>query len=303
MEAASLFTGTPRLKLLAENLNRIAQTDVMVIFGGETGTGKRVWAEYIHKQSRRADRIFHSVNITSLTTTLIESELFGVARGIYTGQSVNRDGHIFAANNGTLFLDEIGDLSMDAQTKMLHVFDEANVTPVGSTRSRPINIRFIFATKHDIRSLIEEGKFREDLYYRILTEYIHLPSLRENPDEIPALTDYILDRWRRKLHRRFKLTQTALDRLTTHTWPGNIRELEKAIERTVMAATSSELSESDFVLGKNGANIVPLADHLDTERSRYVKKAVALCGGDRGQAAKRLGVGINVIQKIVGCIA
>lgn len=297
MEVAQPFCSTPYLTGLAERLKRIAATDVTVLFTGESGVGKRVWAQYIHDNSQRKERCFHSVNIASLTETLIESELFGVARGAYTGQSTNRGGHILAANGGTLFLDEIGDLPLQAQAKLLHIFDEQAVIPVGTTRGTPFNIRFIFATKHNLEDMIDNGRFREDLYYRILTERVHLDSLRDHPEDLPTIADHFLSKWSKRQHKRFKMTPDASDSLKAHTWPGNIRELEKTIERAVMAAHSSELTEKDFIIGKNGAHIAPLAEHLESKKAEYIKQVLSRCGGDRELAAKRLGVGINVVQK------
>jgi len=300
MEVDRLFYGTPTLGKVADHLKKVAGTDATVLVTGETGTGKKVWAEYIHQHSRRAGRPFHSLNISSLTKELFESEMFGVAKGVYTGQAQTRAGHIRYANGGTLFLDEIGDLSLEVQNKILHLFDRAEVIPVGTTTAIPISVRYIFATKHDLRELIEQGRFREDLYYRILVEHVQLPALRDCPDDIVPLAEHFLKQWSTKLRRRFVLTPEAVERLKAHSWPGNVRELEHAIERAVLICASSQLDASTFQFARNGRHDLTLQEYLTRQRVEYVTRTVGRCGGDVRVAARRLKIPVKTVEVLMG---
>ncbi len=225
-------------------LSRVARTSATVLFTGESGVGKEKFASMLHRISPRKDQPFIAVNCAAIPETLIESELFGVERGAYTGASVSRPGRFERASGGTLFLDEIGTLSLVAQGKLLRALQEGEVERVGGTRSIPVDVRVVAATNEALRHAVQSGAFREDLFYRLNVFPIHLPPLRERRDDIPLLMDHFLNHYRRKHACSVKgFAQAAVRTMLNYDFPGNIRELQNLIERAVIMADAGGMIE------------------------------------------------------------
>ena len=227
---------------LYDHLTKVAPTESTVLVRGETGTGKELVAQAIHRHSRRAERPLISVNCAAIPETLIESELFGYEKGAFTGANTNRMGLIEAADGGSLFLDEIGELPVEAQARLLRFIQEGEIRRIGSVQSRGVDVRLICATHRDLQLLVKDGSFRPDLFYRINVMRLHLPPLRKRGKDILELAEYLLDdRCERagKVPKRF--SPKAIQAITTYTWPGNVRELENAVERAVILADGEEI--------------------------------------------------------------
>lgn len=223
------------MKELYTRIHKVAPTNATVLVLGETGTGKELVANAIHRESPRAGKHMISVNCAAIPETLIEAELFGHEKGAFTGAATMREGLVAAADGGTLFLDEVGELPLEAQARLLRVLQEGEVRPIGSTESRKVDVRLVAATHRDLGKLAREGRFREDLYFRINVVQIKLPPLRERGKDILALAETFVKRYCSEMRKpTLSLTPEAIQAITTYTWPGNIRELENAIQRSVI---------------------------------------------------------------------
>lgn len=224
-----------KMKAVYHKIDKVAPTSATVLINGETGTGKELAAKAIHHASNRRDESLISINCAAIPETLIESELFGHAKGAFTGADSFRDGLIVAADKGTLFLDEIGELPMEAQARLLRVLQEGEVRPVGSVSTRKVDIRLIAATHRDLSQLCKEGEFREDLFFRLNVFQLMLPPLRDRERDILAIADAIIARYSEQyLKPGIALSPQAVQAITTYTWPGNIRELENALQRAII---------------------------------------------------------------------
>ncbi len=220
-------------------IHKVAPTSATVLILGETGTGKELVATAIHTESPRKEKPIISVNCAAIPETLIEAELFGHEKGAFTGAAANREGLVAAADGGTLFLDEIGELPLEAQARLLRVLQEGEVRPIGSTESRKVDVRLVAATHRDLGKLAREGKFREDLYFRINVVQLRLPPLRERGKDILLLAETFIKRFCTEMMRpALGLTPEAIQAITTYPWPGNIRELENAMQRSVILCDS-----------------------------------------------------------------
>jgi DNA-binding NtrC family response regulator len=237
-------------------VRKVAGTDANILITGENGTGKELVAREIHNLSGRAGELMVSVDMGSITETLFESELFGHVKGAFTDARDDRKGKFELAQNGTLFLDEIGNLSLQSQTKLLSVLQNRFIVRVGSNKQIPINIRLVCATNCNLLQMVRDGKFREDLLYRINTIMIEVPPLRDRVDDIPILANYFLrvncERYGKDL---LKINTHALEKLANHNWPGNVRELQHSIEKAVILSDSPVLKPSDFVFTLSPGNI------------------------------------------------
>jgi DNA-binding NtrC family response regulator len=237
-------------------VRKVAGTDANILITGENGTGKELVAREIHNLSGRAGELMVSVDMGSITETLFESELFGHVKGAFTDARDDRKGKFELAQNGTLFLDEIGNLSLQSQTKLLSVLQNRFIVRVGSNKQIPINIRLVCATNCNLLQMVRDGKFREDLLYRINTIIIEVPPLRDRVDDIPILANYFLrvncERYGKDL---LKINTHALEKLANHNWPGNVRELQHSIEKAVILSDSPVLKPSDFVFTSSPGNI------------------------------------------------
>ena len=246
-EALSGMIGSsPQMKELYAKIRKVAPTSATVLINGETGTGKELVAKALHQESPRTQRPLISVNCAAIPDTLIEAELFGHEKGAFTGAASNREGLVAAADGGTLFLDEIGELPLEAQARLLRVLQEGEVRPIGSVESRKVDVRLVAATHRDLGKLSREGKFREDLYFRINVVQLKLPPLRERGKDILTLAETFVQRYCTSLKKPpLVLSPEAIQAITTYTWPGNIRELENAIQRAVILCEDErEISHS-----------------------------------------------------------
>ncbi len=232
---AGMIGSSDVMQELYNRIHKVAPTAATVLIHGETGTGKELVARALHEESQRNNHLMISVNCAAIPETLIESELFGHEKGAFTGASNNRDGLVAAADGGTLFLDEIGELPLEAQARLLRVLQEGEVRPLGSVESRKVDVRLVAATHRDLRKLAKEGKFREDLYFRINVVQLTLPPLRERGRDIINIAESLLQRYCAQFGKgQLKLAADAIDTIMAYSWPGNVRELENAMQRAVI---------------------------------------------------------------------
>ncbi len=289
------------VKVLLNLIKKVAPTDATVLINGETGTGKELIAKAIHNNSSRKEKPYIKLNCAAIPENLIESELFGHEKGAFTDARELRKGRFELADEGTLFLDEIGDLSPNLQAKLLRVLQEQEFERVGGSKTIKVNVRIIAATNRNLKEMIEEDLFREDLYYRINVIPIHTPPLRNRGDDIIMLSHYFLDKFSKRHAKEVYLSTEAESMLKSYTWPGNIRELENSMERAVLLSPSKDIT-SEVVLSvlpaktdtlKKGA-IETKNDLDDLERDTIVK-ALIECGGVKMQAAKKLQISYRQI--------
>jgi transcriptional regulator with PAS, ATPase and Fis domain len=247
--APEIVGDSPQIIEALETVRHVAATDCSILITGETGTGKELFARAAHRASPRRHRSMIAVNCAAIPDTLLETELFGHVKGAFTGATNARTGRFLSAHEGTIFLDEIGDLPLSAQAKLLRVLEERVVSPVGSDSDVAIDVRIIAATHHNLAEMVEQGTFRADLYFRLAVVPIHLPALRERPEDILAIAETCVARARERLGRNvegFDLSARAA--LRDYRWPGNVRELSHLVERSVLLARKPILSKADIAL-------------------------------------------------------
>jgi len=282
------------IKQVFDVIAKVAQTDANILILGENGTGKELIARAIHLNSLRRDNVFIGVDMGAITETLFESELFGYKKGAFTDAKEDRAGRFEVANGGTLFLDEIGNLSMPLQSKLLTVLQNREVTRLGTHKSIPIDIRLICATNMPISEMVGEGKFRQDLLYRINTVEIHLPALRERQDDIPLLADHFVDIYSKKYRKpRRRFATNTYKHLQKYPWPGNIRELQHAIERAVIMTDNDMLTPEDFFFLTGNQPVAQIETdnfNLDDIEKNAIQKAINKHNGNISKAAKELGL-------------
>lgn len=237
------------MKRVFNIIHKVAPTDATVLIQGETGTGKELVARAIHNESRRASKELICVNCAAIPETLIEAELFGHEKGAFTGATEARKGLVAAADGGTLFLDEVGELPLEAQARLLRVLQEGEVRPIGAVMSRKVDVRLVAATHRNLRKMAEEGTFREDLYYRINVLNLNLPPLRERGKDVLALAEHLLLNFTKKLgvERELSFAPDAVQAITSYSWPGNIREMENALQRAVILCEPGEAITHDLL--------------------------------------------------------
>jgi len=291
---------SPQIKEVMDLVNRVAKSNATVLILGESGTGKELVANAIHYNSNRKNKPFVKVNCGALPENLLESELFGHEKGAFTGAISRKIGRFERAHGGSIFLDEIGEMSFSTQVKLLRVLQEKQIERVGSTEVIDVDVRIIAATNKDLKRLVEEGRFREDLYYRLNVIPIKIPPLRERKQDIPLLVKYFLQKYSLETGRRgMTISDSALDKLKAYSWPGNIRELQNVIERAVILSPGREITEDqlppeivkrdkqieldEFKLPKNGVNL------NDLEKS-LIKQALDMTNGNQTEAARLLGI-------------
>ena len=297
---------SPRMRELFDLLETVAASPSTVLVTGETGTGKELAAKAIHHNSPRRGHRFVALNCSAVPETLLESELFGHVRGAYTGAVASRAGRLESAHEGTLFLDEVGTMSGPLQAKLLRVLQEREFERIGDDRSIRIDVRIIAATNADLLQMVGEGRFREDLYYRLNVIPIYLPPLRERREDIPLLVRHFAEAFSRQQgrSREVTVTQAAMRRMMGYAWPGNIRQLENAIERALtLSRTRAWIDVGDLPRELQQASLseqaaspaIPeegfdLAAHLATVERQLIQRALDDTGGNRQQAARRLGL-------------
>ncbi len=280
-------------KKVIDNIKHVAKTDASVLILGENGTGKELVARALHRDSSRSEGIFISVDLGSITETIFESELFGHVKGAFTDAKEDRIGRFEAANGGTLFLDEIGNLTPPLQSKLLRVIEKREITRVGSNRSIPIDIRLICATNRNLKNMVKDGTFREDLLYRINTVEIPVPPLRDRKEDIPLLAAFFLERYTKKYQKEnLRLPDEVLGKLQQFDWPGNIREFQHAVERAVILSDGKMLKPSDFQIYESDEpdQEEPGSYNLETLEQYAIEKCIRKYGGNITKAAEELGI-------------
>ena len=274
-------------------INKLSNTDANILILGENGTGKDVIARLIYRRSPRYGKPFVTIDLGSIPEQLFESELFGFEKGAFTDAKKSKAGRMEVATNGTLFLDEIGNLSLPMQSKLLTAIEKRQISRLGSTQTVPIDVRLICATNADIRQMVEDGNFRQDLLYRINTIEIHIPPLRERGNDIILLADHFLDRYTRKYKKKIHgLTREAKNKLLKYAWPGNVRELQHTIERAVILGDGSMLKPENFLFHttskqKKEEEVVLNLEQLERQA---IEKALRISNGNISRAAEYLGI-------------
>ncbi len=291
------------MRQLFEVLPEVATSGATVLISGESGTGKELVARALHDLSPRSEGPFVAVNCAAIPEGLLESELFGHVRGAFTGADRQREGRFAAAEGGTLFLDEIGDLPAALQVKLLRVLDAGEYTPLGSNRTRQSDARLVTATNRDLEQEIQQGRFREDLFYRLNVVGLMLPPLRERREDIPLLVDYFLERLAAERGEPLRrLTPAAMSRLLDHRWPGNVRELQNAVEHALVLAQGGaieprHLPQSLRRLERTGRGTLSSRLDLHSREKEAITKALALHEGHRARAAAELGISTTTLWR------
>lgn len=287
-----IVTRSPQMLRLLEQAKLVAQSDVSVLINGQSGTGKEVLAQAIHRASPRAKKPFIAINCGALPEQLLESELFGHAKGAFTGAVSSREGLFQAAEGGTLFLDEIGDMPMALQVKLLRVLQERKVRPLGSNRDIDIDVRILSATHRDLPKAMERNEFREDLYYRLNVVNLRIPTLSERSEDIPVLANHLL-RESAKRHKPFvrSFSTDAMKCLMTASWPGNVRQLVNVIEQCVALTTAPVISEALVTQALQGENtaLPTFAEARGHFEMTYLRKLLQMTKGNVTQAARMAG--------------
>ena len=297
---------SPKMQEVLATVERVAPTNSTVLLGGESGVGKDLIARAIHEKSRRASGPFIKINSTAIPENLLESELFGYEKGAFTGAATSKPGKFELADKGTLFLDEIGDVPPAIQVKLLRVLQEREFERLGGTRTIKVDVRLIAATNRDLRAALEDGTFREDLYYRLNVVPIDIPPLREHKEDISGLANLFLARFAKDSGREGKITgisPAAQQLLSSHYWPGNVRELQNVIERACALTSGSQLEASDIQLDspRNRTNaasdrFLPDGMTLDQWEDEMIREALKRAGGNKSQAARLLGLSRNALR-------
>jgi len=295
---------SPGMQQVIKLVQRAAPTDSTILIRGESGTGKELVARAIHYGSPRAQEPFIPVNCGAFTETLLESELFGHLRGSFTGAVVDKKGLLEIADGGTFFLDEIAEMSPAAQVRLLRVLENREIKPVGGVKTRSVDVRFITATNQDLEKLVKEGRFREDLYYRLNVIPIYIPPLRERLDDIPLLAGHFLALYSRRMRKKIEgIDDDAIALLMQYDWPGNVRELENMIERAVALAEGNRLTRKDLagrVLQSSPAPLggegIDLDKHLEEVERTYVLRALKTTGWNLTRAAELLRIPFRSIR-------
>jgi DNA-binding NtrC family response regulator len=300
----ALLGRTPAMTAVYKHIAHAAAADAPVLIIGESGTGKELVARAIHQHGNRSLRPFVPINCGALTETLLESELFGHVKGSFTGAVSDNKGVFQTAHTGTVFLDEVGEMTPALQVKLLRVLQEGEVRPVGSSRSNKVDVRIVAATNVDVEKAVAEGKFRQDLYYRLGVVVINLPPLRERREDIPLLVERFVQAASSKAGKHVELSAPALDALSSYHWPGNVRELENTIERLVVFSRTTNIQVSDLpptVTPRAPALEKRLFDDLPTleeiER-RYLVHVLEQVGGNRTRAAEVMGIDRRTLYRM-----
>ncbi len=308
--AAPFTFGSPAMQAVERLVSRVAPTDSTVLITGESGTGKGVTARRLHELSARRDGPFVPVNCGAIPENLIESELFGHTKGAFTGADRARKGLFAQADHGTIFLDELGELPLPLQTKLLHVLEAREVRPLGSEQSRRIDVRIVAATNRDLPAMVAQGRFREDLYFRLSVFQIPMPPLRERRADIPALLRHLIaQRVQPSGARSLALDPEAEDMLVSYAWPGNVRQLENVLHRAAILADGGVIRAVDLPpevtraaslplpAGEPGGGEPSLRERVRRFELSLILRAIEDAGGDRRSAAQRLGIGLSSLYR------
>ena len=302
LQDSAIIGRSPKMLEVYKSIGRVAASNLNVLITGASGTGKELVARAIHQHSKRAQQPFTPVNCGSFTETILESELFGHEKGAFTGASGVHKGLVEASDGGTLFLDEITETTLSFQVKLLRVIQEQQVRRVGSSKYIPVNVRILAASNRDVAQVLKEGKFREDLYYRLSVVTISLPSLNERREDIPLLVNQFLQRFNAQNQLNVGIEPAAVKHLQDMQWPGNVRELENAINRLAIFAPTGKITLADIETevrrapDDSGAAVVPPDRLLELEREHIVRM-LKQTGGNRSEAARRLGIERKTLYK------
>ena len=301
----ALLGESPAIEQVRAMIGKLARSQAPVYISGESGSGKELAARLIHENGARHDKPFVPVNCGAIPENLVESEFFGYRKGAFTGADADRDGFFHAANGGTLFLDEVGDLPLAMQVKLLRAIQEKRVRKVGATSEDPVDVRIICATHQNLPKLVEQGRFRQDLYYRLAVIELRMPPLRECREDIPVLAAAVLERLAGDGESpAARLTKPAVDALVAYDFPGNVRELENILERAIALSGTSEISADDLQLAPQIASEEPAApnakwplqDYLDRVEREAILEALDKTRFNRTAAAKLLGITFRALR-------
>ena len=299
----SIVAESRAMRDVLDRVRRAARSPSTVLVTGESGTGKELIARAVHYHSDRVANPFVAVNCKSLASGVLESELFGHEKGAFTGADRAREGLFERASGGTVFLDEIGEIDPEFQAKLLRVLQERVVTRVGAGTERSVDVRIVAATNRDLRADVAEGRFREDLYFRLAVIPIHLPPLRERPEDVLPLARHFLAHWCERMDRSLEGWSPEVEqRLQTHAWPGNARELENAIERGIVLATGRRVELDDLLLDEAPVTEVEstgLQGFLDQAARERIQAALREAGGKRVEAARALGIDRTTLYRLM----
>jgi DNA-binding NtrC family response regulator len=292
-----VLTNSQHMKNLLQLSHNVSLSDMTVLILGESGTGKELFARYIHKTSRRNKKQFIAVNCAAIPENLLESELFGYEKGAFTGALEKKTGKFELAHGGTILLDEIGEMSAILQAKLLRVLQEREIDRIGGKQPVPVDVRVIATTNRDLNKEMQEGKFREDLYYRLSAFPIQLPPLRERTEDIMLLSEHFASKYGLQLNKSIAgFTKDAEELLTTRQWKGNIRELENAIQRAVIIAKSDIINAGDFMLENPSDQSCPGNGSIRVMEMDLIRKTLEETNGNKTKAAKMLGVSVRTIR-------
>jgi DNA-binding NtrC family response regulator len=303
-EFDNIIGRSPAMQEIFDTIERVAPTRATVLLAGESGVGKDLVARAIHFHSPRRDRPLVKINCTAIPENLMESELFGYEKGAFTGANTTKPGKFEQADTGTVFLDEIGDVPGPIQVKLLRVLQEREFERLGSNVTRHIDVRVIAATNQDLRAALEQGTFREDLYYRLNVVPLNIPSLRERKQDIPFLANHFVGKLAPDTGCRVEsITDAAIQKLTAYHWPGNVRELENVIERSLVMCQGTQLDAADIKLESaprvkppNETHFLPEGMSLDAYEQDIIREALRRADGNKSQAARMLGLTRNALR-------
>jgi transcriptional regulator with PAS, ATPase and Fis domain len=288
---SEMIGSSPKMVEIYKTISLVAPTNATVLIEGETGTGKEMIARMVHNHSRRAQQAFVPVDCGSIAPSLIESELFGALKGAYTGADRDRMGVFEAANNGTVFLDEIGDLELGFQLNLLRFLQEKEIRPLGSARGKKVDVRVVAATNRDLQKMVETGKFREDLWYRLNVVRIVLPPLVDRRGDVPLLAHYFLKKYNERYGQQARLTESGLKALENYSWPGNVRQLQHMLERLTILAPQGKIDDASV------HEAIELTEPRDNSsealadvESDQIRRVLTATGGNKSRAAKILGI-------------
>ena len=291
LPVTEMIGSSPRMVEIYKTISLVAPTDATVLIEGETGTGKELIARMLHTHSLRAQHALVPVDCGSIPPSLLESELFGTMKGAYTGADRDRIGVLEAAHNGTVFLDEIGDIDLGFQSKLLRFFQEREIRPLGSPRARKVDVRVIAATNKDVQKMVDEGKFREDLWYRLNVVRLTVPPLCERVGDIRLLVHYFLKRYNERYSFDTRLAESGLKAMEDYSWPGNIRQLQHMMEKLTILAPGHRIDEAAVKQAIEQMDSRDTAsDTLADTEAEQVRRVLAATNGNKSRAAKILGI-------------
>jgi transcriptional regulator with PAS, ATPase and Fis domain len=302
----NIIAQSDKMQAVLALVERAAPTNSTVLIGGESGVGKDLIARAIHEHSQRASGPFVKINSTAIPENLLESELFGYEKGAFSGATGTKQGKFELADKGTLFLDEIGDVPGAIQVKLLRVLQDREFERLGGTKTHKVDVRLVAATNRDLRAALEDGTFREDLYYRLNVVAIDIPPLRDHKEDVPALANYFLERYAKESGKTITaITPEAMNRLMAYHWPGNVRELQNIIERGVALSSAATLDTADIYLddpakrsSPTGASpyVLPAGVTLEEWEDEAIREALRNANGNKSQAARALGLSRNALR-------